>query len=151
MKLTSNWLKKSSLYIFLVILFFVTFVLVNNFFNKENGEKITTPEDEVIIDMYKNALAKSQLYFEQNGKKYSGVCETLDNENSLNVTLLRLIKQKGATEVFCYSSDSEFMTKSKLPSGFGFVCIDHTNQMYITLKENEDFLSCSQEEANIIE
>jgi len=108
----------------------------------ENNPQQVAPADQVVIDMFDSALAKTKTYYSENKNLFSGVCEQLENPNSLNVTLLLLVKQQGATDVYCSSSDQEFMAEALLPSGAGYYCIDESSVAAVYQQSSKNTNNC---------
>lgn len=106
------------------------------------SKHVVKDADEAIRSYLKAAQLQIEIYAFTNNGSYGGVCEPSKTLYSLEGGILRYIKVVGATEVFCSTSDSQYLIEAKMPLSESFYCIDSSGASVEQKETREGEESC---------
>jgi hypothetical protein len=92
------------------------------------------------------AQTLAEVYRFTNNNSYGGLCEASQDQYTLEGEsggILKYIKFVGATEVYCATSDSQYLIEAKQPESGMFYCIDNTGAALRQKDSKEGGMSCS--------
>jgi hypothetical protein len=113
--------------------------------NNLGGTGKVESKDDAVRAYLNAAQIIADVYKFNNEGSYAGLCERSEDNYTLEGEsggILKYIKFVGATEVFCSTSDSEYLIEAKMPQNGQFFCIDETNTPVEQAETREGKGSC---------
>lgn len=102
--------------------------------------------DDAVRSYLKAAQVLAEVYRFNNHGSYAGLCEQSSDLYTLEGNsggILKFIKLVGATEVFCYTGQEDYMIEAKMPENGMFYCIDQKGVPVEQQGTKEGVNSCS--------
>ncbi len=109
-----------------------------------NGGAVQT-RDDAARAFLNAAQDLAEVYRFTNGS-YAGLCEQSDDHLTLEGEsggVLKYVKFVGATEVYCFTGDTDYMVEVKLPESGMFYCIDDEGTPVEQAETREEAQSCA--------
>lgn len=140
--------KKNIMYVVFILLLILFVIEIfqpeqkTNFAEEHNSSDLISNNDDAVRTYLTMARLHAEIFKYTNNNSYNGLCENSDKLYTLEGGILKYIKSVGATEVFCSTSEANYLIEVQLPINKMFYCIDSTHISIEQQDSKEGSVSC---------